>query len=56
MGFVTKSLVKDMAKQRGMRISGEAWEAIDKAVEEMIDKAFARAKANRRNTLKAADL
>ena len=56
MGYVTKSLVKDMAKNKGMRISGEAWDAIDNAIEEMLNKAFNRAKANRRNTLKAADL
>jgi len=54
--LVVKSKVKAYAKKKKVRISGDAFKAIDKQVMCMIDTAVARAKANRRTTIKPADL
>jgi len=54
--LVVKSKIKAYAKKKKVRISGDAFKAIDKAIISMIDQAIARAKANRRTTIKPADL
>ena len=54
--LVVQSKVKAVAKKKKMRLAGEAVAAISKTVESTIDKAAARAKANRRRTVKAQDV
>jgi len=54
--YVYNSRVKDAAKAAGMRMSGDAVAAFNKAVDDMIRKAAARAKANGRKTIQAQDV
>ena len=54
--YVYNSRVKDAAKAAGMRTSGDAVAAFNKAVDDMIRKAAARAKANGRKTIQAQDV
>ncbi len=56
MAYVKKSEVREFAKRRDMRVSGEFYDALEAAVEELLSKAATRADANGRKTLKAADL
>ncbi len=54
MALVVKSAVRKSLK--GMRAGGDFWKGLDKHVAEDIGCAIARAKANKRKTLKACDL
>lgn len=53
---IVASKVKGTIKELDLRVSGEAVEAINAKVVEMIGDAAARAKANNRATLRACDL
>ncbi len=52
--IISKSRTK--AAVRSCNVSGEFYGALDKAVRNLIKEAEARAKANKRKTLKACDL
>ncbi len=52
--LVVRSKVRECCK--GMRVSGDFFDALDKAVENLVKAAVKRAKANGRMTLKPADL
>jgi hypothetical protein len=54
--LVVASKMKAYIKGKGMMSSSEAVEAISNHVYNMLDAAIARAKANRRSTVKAQDL
>jgi histone H3/H4 len=54
MALVVKSAVK--AQLKGFRVSGDFFDALDKHIAETLKCAMARAKANGRKTLRAADL
>jgi len=54
--LVVTSKVKAYIKSKKMMTASEAVGAINDAVYAMLDKAAARAKANRRSTLRAQDL
>jgi len=54
--LVVASKVRAYIKSKKMLTSSEAVSAISDTVYELIDKAVARAKANRRSTIKAQDL
>ena len=50
------SKVREQVKKAKLRLSGDAVEALSKAVGDLISKAGARAKANKRQTIKASDI
>jgi hypothetical protein len=52
--LVVKSAVRVHLK--GMRASGDFFKALDKAVDDMLTRGIARAKANGRKTLRPADV
>lgn len=54
--LVVASKVKAYIKDQEMMTSSEALEAISDRVYDLLDAATARAKANRRSTVKAQDL
>lgn len=54
--LVVASKVKAYVKSQEMMTSSEAIEALSTEVYELLDDAIARAKANRRSTVKAQDL
>jgi histone H3/H4 len=54
-GLVVKSAVKAKAP-KGMRVSGDLYDGLDKAVADLLNAAAKRAKANGRSTIRAADL
>jgi len=54
MSLIVRSKVKKAAK--GVRISSDFYDALDRKVEEVIKKASVRAKGNKRATLRAVDL
>ena len=54
--LVVASKVKAYVKSKKMMTSAEAIEAMSDCVYAMLDAAVARAKANRRSTVKAQDL
>ena len=54
--LVVQSKVRDQVKKAKLRLSGDAVAALSKAVAELITRAGARAKANKRQTIKAADI
>jgi len=54
MSLIVRSKVKSTVK--GMRISGDLYDALDKKVEEMLGEASKRAKGNGRATIRAHDL
>jgi histone H3/H4 len=53
--YVYKSKLYEVLKAKGMRLSGDAIDAVDEMVEEAIKKAAERAKANGRKTVKGCD-
>jgi histone H3/H4 len=53
--YVYKSKLYEVLKAKGMRLSGDAINAVDDMVEEAIKKAAERAKANGRKTVKGCD-
>jgi len=54
--LVVASKVKAYIKDQQMMTSSEALEAVSARVYDLLDAAVARAKANRRSTVKAQDL
>jgi histone H3/H4 len=54
--LVVQSKVKELAKKLKLRMAGDAVGAISKAVEEVVKAAAVRAKANKRQTIKASDI
>ncbi len=54
VNLIVKSKVKEAAKD--LNVSSDVPEALNKKVQELIDEASARAKANGRRTLQARDL
>jgi histone H3/H4 len=54
--LVVQSKVRDQVKKARLRLSSDAVQALNKAVGELIQRAGARAKANRRQTIMAADI
>ncbi|HZL72780.1 MAG TPA: hypothetical protein VFC86_09985 [Planctomycetota bacterium] len=54
--LVIQSKVRDQVKKAKLRLSGDAIEALSKAVADLINRAGARAKANKRQTIKASDI
>lgn len=54
--LVVQSKVKQVAKKNKMRMSADAVTALSKEVEGRLKKAAQRAKANRRQTIKASDI
>jgi histone H3/H4 len=54
--LVVQSKVKALAKKKGCRCSGDAVGAFSKLVEDAVAKAAGRAKANKRQTIKPADV
>jgi histone H3/H4 len=54
--LVVQSKVKAICKKNKMRLSGDAVDAISGAVEKIITAAAARAKANKRQTIKKQDI
>jgi histone H3/H4 len=53
--YVYKSKLYEVLKATGMRLSGDAIDAVDEMVEDAIKKAAERAKANGRKTVKGCD-
>ncbi len=56
MGLVVKSEVGNYLKKKGVRTSGELYDALDKAVGDILTKAAQRARGNKRQTVMAQDL
>jgi histone H3/H4 len=54
--YVVQSKVRALAKKKGFRFSGDAIDAVSKQVENIVVAAGARAKANKRQTIKASDV
>ncbi len=54
MALIVRSKVKSVVK--GMRFSGDFYDALDKKVEEIVKTASIRAKKNRRSTIRPHDL
>jgi len=49
--YVYASRVKDLAKKHDMRMSGDAADALNAKIEEMVKEAVERAKGNKRKTV-----
>ncbi|MCX6767743.1 MAG: DUF1931 domain-containing protein [Candidatus Micrarchaeota archaeon] len=56
MATIVKSVVADSARKAGVRVSADFYDALDKAVSDVISKAVKRAKDNNRKTLMPQDL
>jgi histone H3/H4 len=54
--YVVASKVKEYLKQQGCRTSGDAIEAVEQRLKEVLDAAARRAKGNKRGTVKAVDV
>lgn len=54
--LVIQSKVRDQVRKAKLRLSGDAVQALSKAVADLLAKAGARAKANKRQTIKASDI
>jgi histone H3/H4 len=54
--LIIVSKVKEYIHGKGCQTSGEALEALNKAVQEVLNKAVDRTRANGRATVKATDL
>jgi hypothetical protein len=54
--LVVKSKVRNLAKKKKMNLGGDAVDALTKEVVRLVDAAAARAKANRRSTIKGRDI
>lgn len=53
--FTVKKAVQDYARDNKMMVGSDSYEAINKAINNMLNEASARCKANKRKTLKAYD-
>ena len=56
MSYVKKVEIRNFAKARDMRVSGDVYDAIDRVIEEILRKAAARSKGNSRKTVKSIDI
>ena len=56
MALVVKSAAGDWARKKGLRVSGELWDALDKKLAWMLEEAGKRCKANGRQTIRPEDL
>lgn len=56
MSLIVKNAVRELAKDKDMRISGDTFDAMDKIAENILKQAIKRASDNGRKTLKASDL
>jgi histone H3/H4 len=56
MTFIVKKAVQDYAKMKNVQVSGDFYDALDKQVEKLLDKAAKRTGDNKRKTLKSYDL
>ncbi len=56
MGLVVKSEVGNFLKKKGVRTAGDLYDALDKAVADILSKAVIRARSNKRQTVMAQDL
>ncbi|MBI2027105.1 MAG: hypothetical protein HYS98_04795 [Deltaproteobacteria bacterium] len=54
--LIVQSKVKDYIKSKGCNTSGNAADALSKAVTELLNKAIARCKANGRKTVSDKDI
>lgn len=54
--LIVASKVRTHLKSQDMKMSGELPEAINKKLQEMLEEAAARAKANKRSTVKPQDV
>ena len=54
--LVVQSKVRDVVRKAKLRLSGDAVSEISKNVEWLLKKAGDRAKANKRQTIKASDI
>ena len=56
MAYTKKVEVRNFAKAREMRVSGDVFEALDAAIEVILKKAAERSKSNGRKTIKSIDI
>jgi len=56
VNLVIKSNIRSAVKDKIANVAGEVTDALNEKVQEMLDKAVERAKANGRRTLHARDL
>ena len=56
MAYTKKVEVRNFAKAKEMRVSGDVFEALDAAIEVILKKAAERSKSNGRKTIKAVDI
>ncbi len=54
--FTVQSKIREFAKGKGLRVSGEFGDALNEKVEGLIEDAARRAGDNKRSTLKPGDL
>ncbi|MCX6802832.1 MAG: hypothetical protein NT067_07035 [Candidatus Diapherotrites archaeon] len=54
--LVVKSKIREYAKKKDIRLSGEVFDEMNKVIAGKLDKAVMRAKENKRQTIKACDL
>ena len=55
MEMAMKSKIKEYINKKGLNVSSEAYEEIDKKIKELLDNACKRAEGNKRKTVKAVD-
>ncbi|MBR9689543.1 MAG: DUF1931 domain-containing protein [Candidatus Altiarchaeota archaeon] len=56
MAYIKKTEVREFAKRKNLRVSGDFYAALDQLVDWYLGKAAERASGNGRKTLKAVDL
>lgn len=56
MSLIVKNAVRELAKQKDMRVSGDSLDALDKWAEDAVNKAAKRASDNGRKTIMAQDI
>jgi histone H3/H4 len=56
MTLIVKKAVQDYAKKKNLQVSGDFYDALDKQIEMLLDKAAKRTTENKRKTLKAYDM
>lgn len=54
--LVIQSKVKDHARDKGARVSGDFIDELSREVEHLVNRAIERAQSNGRNTIRAGDL
>jgi histone H3/H4 len=54
--LIVQSKVKELAKKKKVRMGADAVSELSKTIEQLVDRAAKRAQANRRSTIKAADI